>query len=631
MNLLTLDFETYFDDEYSLSKMTTEEYVRDPRFMVYCVGIKGNDKPTRVAEGTRLRYPVSMQEFAMENHDHQFLRAGGTIEQVVYAENNYRWSLRETIKESSVLCHHAHFDGLILSHHFQLKPAFWFDTLSMARLVLPNLKSHSLGSLADYFNLGVKTVPYNNFKGKRHLDNDLTLALYHGCSHDVDLTHQIFKKLLPLVPKEELRIIDLTIRMFTEPVLRLDYQRLDGYLQNLSQEKENLLQKLGVSKKDLSSAEKYAGLLRELGVEPPVKESPTGNGPIYAFAKSDEAHKQLLDHSDPRVQMLATARIGAKSTLAETRCARLLGMWTRGYLPVYLKYCGAHTTRWSGGDKMNWQNFPRGSEIRLSIMAPEGYMLVVGDLAQIECRVLNWLAGEKEILDAFRRSEDLYSQGATRFYGRPITKADKIERHLGKTIELGCGYGMGWAKFQATCKGGALGGPSIILSDEEARAAVKFYRGSHPCVTALWRKADDILILLLNENGQMTWGPMEVKNRKIYLPGGAFLDYSNLVWDHEKQEFYLQHHNGQSKIYGSLLVENVVQALSRVILSQAMIKIAERFKIATCTHDEVVCVARKEEAEEALAFVLDILKTPPAWCAGIPLDAEGGYDERYSK
>lgn len=600
MQILTVDYETYFGDDYTLSKMTTESYIRDPRFKIHMCGMKLGDDPTLV-------YP------SVEVSDR---------------------SKTMGVMPVGMLAHHAQFDGLILSHHFNKRPAFWFDTLSMGRLVFPHLKSHSLKSLAAVLNVGVKDVPYDQFKGVRDLSPELYNQVAIGCALDCDLTYDIFKALLPFVPKEELHVIDLTIRMFTEPTLTLDRNRLQSYLARTKADKEAMLSTLGITKGDLQSSEKFSSLLRSLGVEPPTKDSPTDpTKRIFAFAKTDDEMKALEEDENPQVQMLVAARLGSKSTIGETRAQRMLDMDARGPMPVYLKYCGAHTTRWSGGDKMNWQNFTRGSDLRLSIMAPEGYELVVGDLSQIECRMLNYIAGQYDILEAFKTGRDLYSEGASLFYGRTITKADKLERHLGKTLELGCGFGMGWLKFQTTCRKGALGGPPIILQDFEAKRAVKSYRDSHPQVKALWEYADSVLTGLANPDFSMEWipGVLRVAQQRIWGPNGTYLDYTNLVWDDSECEFYTTTRKGRVKMYGAKLVENVVQYLARIVLSQAMLKIKNKYKIVMSTHDETVVLASAAEAEEALQFILETLRTPAAWCPGIPLDAEGGHDVIYSK
>lgn len=645
MELITLDFETYYSSEYSLSNMTNEEYTRDPRFYAQMVGVKIANAPARVLEPSTLFDP----------------------------------RFRKRIEGAALLCHHAQFDGFILSHHFGLKPAFWLDTLSMARLVIPHAKSHSLAKLATAMGLPDKMCDIlTDIKGTRELSPDQFKRLAIYCAHDVELTHAIFKTLAPHVPQEELRVIDATVRLFTEPVLALDTPRLGAYLEAVRQSKEDLLTKLGATKEDLHSSERFAALLRAVGVEPPTKPSPSDptracpgvggytceNGQlepgvicptcggvgtvdnlIYAFSKNDDGMKELLDHEDERVQTLAAARLGFKSTQAETRCERLIRAAGRGPLPVYLNYAGAHTLRWSGGDKMNWQNLPRPvwqdgklvtgarqkGEIRQSVLAPEGYVLVVGDLAQIECRMLNWLAGQQDILDMFAAGRDLYSELAAKIYGRPVDKSLKVERHLGKTAELGAGYGMGWSKFQETCRGGALGGPPIHLSDYEARNAIDTYRGSHQQVVELWKQANEVLRVLY-EGREMAWGPMQVREHRIYGPGGSYLDYTNLQWDMERKNWYtVNRHGKHAKIYGAKLVENVVQWLSRIVIAQAMLRVGPKLRLAMSTHDELVAVVPEADGPAALEFMLAELRRRPVWAPTLPLDAEGGLARNYSK
>lgn len=604
MNLVTLDFETYFDSDYTLSKMTTEEYVRDPRFKMHCVGIK--------APGICDTHVIDHDTF---------------IERKI----NY--------KPWAIVCHHAAFDGLILNYHYGLRPAMWFDTLSMARLVFPHAKSHSLGALAKLLGLQEKTVPYESFKGVRDITGDLYNRVAEGCANDVELTYAIFQKLLPYVPQEELRIIDLTIRMFTEPTLALDNDRMQAYLTKTQQEKEDLLASLGVSKAELQSSDKFASLLKALGCEPPTKPSPSNpEKMIYAFAKTDDGMKELVDHEDQRISTLATARLGQKSTIGETRAQRLLDMDGRGPLCVYLNYCGAHTTRWSGGDSLNWQNFTRGSELRRSILAPQGHQIVVIDNAQIECRLVNWFAGQRDILEKFRNKEDIYSQLASMFYGEYVDKTKPEKRGTGKQIELSCGFRAGADSIKETAKRGTYG-PPVLLSDEQALAARDLYRSTHPQVQALWKYCDKVVLsALLAGNADFMWGPLRACGQRIYAPNGAALDYSNL---HCKQEhdkygklrnaFYTVGRRGVKHMHGGILTQNIVELMSRMLLAHTMLQIAPRYRIVTCSHDELVYLAKTEEAPEALAAGLQIMKTPPPWCAGIPLDAEGGFDVRYAK
>lgn len=606
MNIVTLDFESFFDDEYSLRKMTTEAYVRDPRFLALGVSI--------AAGGER---PYWVPRDQISGHLAQF-----------------DWS------RLAVLCHHAHFDGLILAHHYGIRPGAWLDTLSMGRLMLGNHLSLSLDSLAKHYGLAAKTVPYNLFKGKHwhELAPTTQKLVADGACHDVSLTWDIFSRLAKGFPAEEYPVVDLTVRMFTEPRLRGDVDALGAVWLAESQRKQTLLDELGVTAGDLQSADRFAELLRAEGIEPEIKDTAKGRG--YAFAKTDGFLQDLLEHESPRIATLAQARLGIKSTIDQTRAERLGWMATRGPMPVYLKYAGAHTTRWGGGDKVNWQNFRRGGGIRKAVKAPEGHDIVVVDLSQIECRVLNLLAGEDSVLDAFREGRDLYSEGASRFYGRTITRNDKTERHLGKVLELGCGFGMGDFKLRATCAQGALGGPPIHLSEVEAQTAIQSYRNSHTGVVQYWKDAGRMISRLAG--GETTeWGPMLVSTGKITLPNGCPLLYPDLEFDQEWQAWRYRTRNGWAKTYGGKLTENVVQALARLVLSQAVLRIKKRLAKshslqycqlpALLTHDDGVWLPKKEHTTEVVAVIEEEMTREPTWLPGIPLACETFVGDRYEK
>lgn len=609
MKLAILDFETYYADDYTLSKMTTEAYVRDQRFKTHCVGIKSMDQlpsPSEIAQPTMTL-----------NHE-GFLQ------------------IKHKVFDYALVCHNAAFDGLILSHQYGVAPAFWFDTLAMARLVFPHDKSISLESLAHKFGLPPKSVPYNAFRGVRDLGAvpGLYDQLASGCAHDVELTYLIFRQLLPLIPREELKLIDLTVRMFTEPRLDLDTAQMEIYYGQVIQKKTDILSSLGVTKADLQSSDKFATLLVQLGVDPPTKPSPKHpEKVIYAFAKTDDAMKELCDDEDERVAALCVARLGEKSTGEETRCARLLAMRSRGALTVPLRYYGASTSRWSGEDQVNFQNFKRGGAIRKCLMAPAGSVISVGDSSQIECRVLNWLAGERWVLDAFREKRDLYSEIATKFYNRPVDKRSPAERGLGKQIELSCGFGSGGPKICITAKRGTYG-PPVILTPEQGMAARDLYRQTHPRVKQLWDTGLDMLGHLF-AGRTIEWGPMVVRDHRLYGPTGAWLDYTNLNYEgpgkYGKGDWSINTRKGKARIYGSKFIQNVVEFLSRLILAKAMLETAQYWPVVWCTHDELVSVAPENEGAACLQFMLNSLKTPPLWAPDLPLDAEGAVDVRYSK
>lgn len=324
MDIVTIDFETYYDRDYSLSKITTESYVRSPLFEVIGVGVKVNDGPVDTYTGDN---------------------PGKFLKSLDYSDK-------------AILCHNTLFDGAILSWKFGIKPKLWLDTLSMARPKHQSTVGGSLKALAQHYELGQKGEEVILAIGKRRKDfGPAELAAYmRYCANDVDLTYALFKKLRKGFPVSELRIIDSTLRMYTEPMIELDVDKLGTHLTVVQAEKQALLDTLGGKGKDiLMSNDKFAKLLRRCGVEPPTKISGTTGKEAFAFAKTDLDFLALQDHHNPVVQTLVAARLGLKSTLEETRTARFIGVAGRGRLPIALSYYGAHTGRFSGcltGDTM---------------------------------------------------------------------------------------------------------------------------------------------------------------------------------------------------------------------------------------------------------------------------------------
>ena len=354
MNIITLDFETYYSDDFTLQKMTTEEYIRDPRFEVHGCGVRFED-------GTTCWYPEPQLRGERPQD------RGGLFASINWAN-------------TAVLCHHVQFDGLILSHVYGVIPKFWFDTLSMARLLVGNHLPKSLDALAKHFMLGTKNMPYNLFKNKHwhELDTATQNLVANGCCHDVELTWQLFQRLGETFPLEEYELVDITVRMFTEPTLIGDTDLIGKVWHEENQRKNEILARLGFdvttdegrahASRQLQSAALFQEMLEARGVEIEYKDGK--NGPIPAFGKKDQFMLDLLDDADEEVAMLAAARVEIKSTGMQTRAETLGNMAMRGALCVYLNYCGAHTTRWSGGDGTNFQNFKRKSDIRKALVAP---------------------------------------------------------------------------------------------------------------------------------------------------------------------------------------------------------------------------------------------------------------------
>jgi len=430
--IITVDFETRWDSkEYTLSKMTTEEYIRDKRFKAFgvCVHEFGSTDDIRWVGGDELSEYFSGVDWG----------------------------------RTAVLAHNAQFDVSIMEWVYNARPAFIFDTLSMARALRGVEVGNSLAKLAADFGLPAKGTAVHNTNGLLQLTPTIERELAEYCAHDVYLCEEIFKRLGAGYPKSELRLIDMTLKMYTRPTLELDQQMLIKALTEEGELREGLLQRLGIQEASLASNPQFADVLQSLGVTPPTKVSKTTGKEAFAFAKNDALFQALLNGEREDVALLCEARLKVKSTTERTRAQRFLDISQRGKLPVPLSYYGTTTGRWSAakGSAINMQNLKRGSFLRKAIMAPDGYQLVVGDLSQIEPRVLAWLADYADMLDIFRAGGDPYAAFGSQMFNIPnLTKESHPDlRQSAKSALLGCGYGLGWASFASQLLTGFLGAP----------------------------------------------------------------------------------------------------------------------------------------------------------------------------
>jgi DNA polymerase I-like protein with 3'-5' exonuclease and polymerase domains len=536
------------------------------------------------------------------------------------------------LEDNALIAHNAAFDCAILNWHFGIRPKFIFDTLSMARPLHALTVGGSLAKLVEHYGLGAKGLEVGDAKGKRREDfTPGELAAYAGyCKNDVELTYKLFKKLAQGFPKAELRIIDMMVRMFTEPTLNLDRNTLEEHLANIREKKAKLMAAIEAGTEDLMSNDKFAQALRDLGVDPPMKISLRTGKPAYAFAKTDTDFKALLEHPDEQVQNLVAARLGVKSTIEETRTESFIAISQRGTLPILLNYYGAHTGRASGGDKVNLQNLPRGGALRKSIVAPSGSVLVACDSSQIEARTVGWLAGQEDLTKAFSEGEDIYSLFASDVYGRTVTKeTDPAARHVGKTATLGLGFGMSAPKFQLTLKNGK---PSMVLEDAECKRIVDLYRRKYQMIPRLWRESQNLLIAMYEgreyslRDGLVT----STKDQRLRLPNGLFLNYPGLSTEDGKNFSYKQRHE-HIKVYGAKLVENIVQALARIIVFEQMLEISKQYKVVLTVHDEVVILVPENKAEIAKRHMEEVMSTPPSWGIGLPIACEAGIGKNYGE
>lgn len=685
--LISLDFETYYDADYTLRKMSTSEYVRDPRFKAQMVGIKVGRGKTKIY----------------------------TAENVKAALAQFDWSTH------SLLCHNVQFDGFILSHHYNIHPKFLYDTLSMARGLHSNDIGAGLDEVSVFYGGGGKIDgSLEKTLGVRDWSLALSKEVGAYCANDVNEMYRIFELMLPNMPADEIEIIDMVCRMFTSPKLKVDIPRVQAELERELKRRETLMyaavdpklhdvggklydksvhskllkgpieraltgvdRDMQIIKRIIGSNNMFADLIEAEGVECPIKISPawikrdresreTPEGLLdkyaFAFAKDDTEFVELPNRTDSwgldlnkpaqveamaakqkRLQDLVDVRIAVKSTTNITRAQRFLTAGANGMsLPCGYAYSRAHTHRLGGQNKMNMQNLTRGGELRLSILAPRGYVLAVQDSGQIEARVNGWLWGQHDLMDAFRAADkwdksrgvargndrDAYCRFGDLVYGREITTDDKMERFVGKVCVLGLGFQMGAAKLQTTLAKGALGGPPVYFTLDQCKDIISAYRAKNHRVVFGWDMCK-MIIEQMAGGVAGSFGPLNWEEECIWLPNGMRLHYPGLRrsinedngWD----EWSYQAKDQRKKIYGGLLCENIVQALARIIVMNQTLAINRKYPVVMTTHDEAVALAKKSQGQRCIDFMARCMSTPPAWCSDIPLNCEGGFDVNYSK
>lgn len=688
--LLFGDFETYYDSDYTLKKLTTEAYVRDPRFESICFcGYFPYTKPVRFVN--------------LFGHD-----------------NIKRWMDEQDWSRIDFVAHHCQFDGLILSHHYNVYPRQLGCTLSMARTQSRERigSALSLQKLSEKLGKQPKTVNYAAFKGIRPAAFSPSMAdnLMAECLDDCFICYAVFKDFIDnQFPIAELEIIDLTMKMFTTPKLRGDVDAFHQMAGAEIERKNAILAELGVTREQLGSNTTFQKILEDLGVEVGMKKG--AKGPIPAIAKTDEFMQELLENDDEYIAELASARLQIKSNITETRAARMAAIASRGAIPIYLRYCGAHTTRWSGGDKQNSQNFKRKGSLRSGILAPVGHKLIIIDYDQIECRFVLRLAAQQDQLDIFRQGRDIYKETAARLYQVPVEEVTDAQRGFGKLLVLSCGFGAGDRTIQRTAANGAYGAP-LKITIAQAGTAKKLYREINNKVKRLWVWGNSVLECMLNEYRDKyqkkdiednnypylkefedsVAGLFKIEGKKIILPNGLVLDYSSLAYHPEQADQHVElvdnnimdakkdllkattqtaineitdyikemeeqkergtgllgnklfingewvkagrltvkHNHVETRIYGGKFIQNIVEGLHRNVVSDAMLAVkrdprVQHVHLVLQGHDELVYICPDELVDDTVPILEHHMVNSQGWLTDMPLSVKTTVGDCYAK
>ena len=550
--LVVIDFETYWDSKtYTLSKMGPIEYVRNEKFTPQlCAFTLSNGSccvDCSVVEHERLRTTFEN----LDTHD------------VAWCGHNMHG-----------------FDSLILSEFFDFHPQKIYDTIAMMRWTgLSRVCRESHAALTEFLGNGNKaagTVVSDHKQWPDDFTPEERAFFIQYCKDDAGQCYQNAQAMLPYMTPDALRFMSITARMATEPSFVLDEDLLLEYLSDLDAAADKARQELMAmfsfqTNADmlaaLRSADKFADMLRSLGIEPPLKESAAKTKtkreklqlaadagrpgaaeelenmqPVmtYAFSKTDVDFVLMQDHPDPRVALLVRTRLQLNSSIDRSRAETLL-KFARMHkpLPIMLGAWLAHTGRYSAGasadagtktDKLQFQNLskrdPSKRKLRQAIKVPEGKVVVACDSSQIEARGLAFVANEVGLLTQFREGRDPYSELAETIFGVPWQdikagakagdKKMKMYRNTGKSCVLSCGYSVGHHKYSNTLlRQGIHLHEDLDRHHELARYAHGIYRAAHPNIVAFWKTAENVLEAMLRGESGTFGGP----NNDIYTFG----------------------------------------------------------------------------------------------------------------
>jgi DNA polymerase len=649
--LLVIDFETFFDRDYTLREMSIPEYVNDARFEFVGVGwaeIKpGQDWHTHFVGGRTM----------VEDRIGPYFRH-------LYGEN---------YEKVTVVIQNAHFDAYILREKFDILPPYVVDVKMLAH----HHESRASAKLKDIATrLGLKpkgdTMQFSGLHWET-MTLEQRQAMNEYCQRDANIEGNAALKWLPGISRPEIEIPMMrhTLKLWLSSPLRFDYTLGRELINKMTAMLEAKLAATGHTPKELNSPLQFSEILLEAlpdgGKTLPLKKGKptkrmvelTGQeGLIPAFAKTDDGFLELLNHPAEKVRLLCEAKQAAKSWPNHIgRIDNMMRMaeFNRGEFPVPLTYYGAHTGRWSGSEGINVQNLGSKShelvnQIRNVILAPPGYSLLIVDWASIEARYLAWAAKQDDLVEGFRRNEDIYSVFAGKIFQARVRKAQKtdpaplhdiysVRRAFGKEGILGCGYGMGGNKFFIRIGQVEVLRAKIaagIYDVNMAHKVVKAYRTTYPRIPKHWSKIEGAFRQAVRTENQ--WFESESGTSFIHtghtvwmkLPSGRMMRYphADIVQKADRDKIVWKH----GELWGGSITENEDQAACRDILAEALLRCEDAgLPIIFHCHDELVSLAPDYKAKKELERMTNLMRITPSWCEGLPLDCEGMISKRYTK
>lgn len=651
MTPIFIDFETFYDKEYTLKKLTMEEYIRDQRFE--CIGLSIKVGNTQTQFYPREQGLDILRQHLVDTPDH------------------------------TLISHNAYFDMGILGLRYDIHPKMMGDTMLMSSVC--GLDRCAGGGSLDKLSTYLQSIGYNMPSKGDYVHNMLGVRadsmgqadwISYGmyCKTDTDICAAIYQIIVGTVPHDEMRMISTTLKMFTNPIVELNTDLLVDYKERLIQKRHDLLKdvanRLGFSGIDelgthLRSTAKFAKLLESIGVPVPMKYSEKQDKMIPAVSKTDQEFLDLKDRGSELVQALCEARLGAASNLEMTRCDRFIAVSERGRLPIPLRYASAHTGRYGGSDKVNLQNLPKrkgDTSLRRAMTAPAGHVLIATDSSQIEARLLSSIANERRMVDIFVNKLDPYSDMAAKIYGMTYeqvydeakvnkTKQGTMRRNVGKTTILGAGFGMGGTKFRDQL---LLDG--LNEAADMADTIISTYRSSNPNIVNFWRTCGTALEVMLTggnmwfggesndlfyaDGSSVFWGK---RIPSIRMPNGTYIWYQNLrkvprqepssfgdgmefVYDQFKSRVYVP-----NRVYGGKVAENLTQALAFAVLKyQALQMVDMGIPVHMNVHDEWVSIVPKSMAAHAVRAHAKAMRSVPDYIPQGLLDMELDMGKNYA-